>query len=228
MSKYLYVIIETPGCRTLDFLDQAIEKDNLRKSIFLHKNYPRLASAEEYSSWSLTGENNHFQFSDQNPQDCEESFIILSNQSCLATQLEAVVAFLSQQPEIEIGRIISFIHCPVLENQPDGFFYWLDGVAHFSDCFCFVDRSNQNGSFLKEVEDRYKTLRYPLETFQLGKKSNRWAQILNPSPRRVSHIFDTPDLLDDEDTVENDPFLKKLPNGTRERSIPLLFSEESD
>jgi hypothetical protein len=227
MSKFLYVIIETPGCRTLDFLDQAIEKDNLRKSVFLHTDDQRLASNEEYSTWSLTGDN-HFQFSKQNPQDFEESFFLLDNHSCLATQLEAVVGLLSQQPEIEIGRIISFIHCPVLENQPDGFFYWLDGVAHFCDCFCFVDRSNQNGSFLKEVEDRYKTLRYPLETYQLGKTSNRWAQILNPSARRVSHIFDTPDLLDEEDTVENDPFLKKLPNGTRERSIPLLFSEESD
>ena len=227
MSKYLYLIIETPGCRTLDFLDQAIEKDNLRKSVFLHTDDPRLASNEEYSPWSLTGDN-YFQFSEHSPLEFEESFLLLTNQSCLATQLEAVVVFLSQQPEMEIGRIISFIHCPVLENQPDNFFNWLDGVAHFSDCFCFVDRSNQNGSSLKEVEDRYKTLRYPLETFQLAKKSNRWAQILNPSPRRVSHIFDTPDLLDEEDTVENDPFLKKLPNGIRQRSIPLLFSEESD
>ena len=111
MSKYLYVIVETPGCRTLDFLDQAIEKDNLRKSVFLHTNDPRLSDSKDYSTWSLTADN-HFQFSDQNPQDYEESFIILSNKSCLATQLEAVVAFLSQQPEIEIGRIISFIHCP--------------------------------------------------------------------------------------------------------------------
>jgi hypothetical protein len=227
MSNYLYLIIDTPGCRTVDFLDQAIEKDNLRKSIFLHTDDPRLTGGEEYSSWSLT-EDNHFQFSEQSPENFEESFLLLSNQSCLASQLEAMVGFLCQQSEIEIGRIISFIHCPLLENQPDNFFNWLDGVAHFSDCFCFVDRSNQNGSFLKEVEDRYKTLRYPLETFQLGKKSNRWAQILNPSPRRVSHIFDTPDLLDEEDTVENDPFLKKLPNGIRERSIPLLFSKKSD
>lgn len=227
MSNYLYLIIETPGCRTLDLLDQAIEKDSLRQSVFLHTDDPRLSSSEEYSSWSLTGDN-HFQFSEQSPQDFEESFLLLANQSCLATQLKAVVGFLNQQPEIEIGRILSFIHCPLLENQPNNFFNWLDGVAHFSDCFCFIDRSNQNGSFLKELENRYKTLRYPLETYQLGKKSNSWAQILNSSPRRVSHIFDTPDLLDEEDTVENDPFLKKLPNGTRERTIPLLFSKESD
>ena len=227
MSKYLYVIIETTECRTLDFLDQAIEKDNLRKSVFLQMDDPRLSDSKDYSTWSLTGDN-HFQFSEHSLQDFDESFLLLSNQSCLATQLEAVVGLLSQQSEMEIGRIISFIHGPILENQPDNFFNWLDGVAHFSDCFCFVDRSNQNGSFLKEVEDRYKTLRYPLETFQLGKKSNRWAQILNPSPRRVSHIFDTPDLLDEEDTVENDPFLKRLPNGIRERTIPLLFSDKSD
>ena len=227
MSKYLYLIIETPECRTLDFLDQAIEKDNLRQSVFLHSGDSRLAGRGEYSSWSLT-EDNHFQFPEQSPENFEESFLLLSNQSCLPSQLEAVVRFLNQKSEIEIGRIISFIHCPLLENQPDNFFNWLDGVAHFSDCFCFIDRSNQNGSFLKELEDRYKTLRYPLETYQLGKKSNSWAQILNPSPRRVSHIFDTPDLLDEEDTVENDPFLKKLPNGIRQRSIPLLFSEESD
>ena len=225
MSKYLYLIIETP-LPNADFLDQAIENENLRKSVFLHTDDPRLAVNKNYSYWSLT-EDNHFQFPEQSPQDFEESFLLLSNQSCMATQLEEVVTFLTQQPEIEIGRIISFVHCPLLENQLDNFFNWLDGVAHFSDCFCFVDRSNQNGSFLKVVENRYKTLRYPLETFQLGKKSNSWAQILNPSPRRVSHIFDTPDLLEEEDTVENDPFLKRMFNGIRERSIPLLFSEES-
>ena len=120
MSKYLYLIIETPGCRTLDFLDQAIEKDNLRKPVFLHSDDPRLASSEEYSSWSLTGDN-HFQFPENSPQDFDESFLLLSNQSCLATQLEAGVGLLSQQSEIEIGRIISFIHCPLLENQPDLF-----------------------------------------------------------------------------------------------------------
>ena len=75
----------------LDFLDQAIEKDNLRKSIFLHSDDPRLASNEEYSPWS-TGENNHFQFSEQSPENFEESYNFIQSIPS-ATQLRQLLYF---------------------------------------------------------------------------------------------------------------------------------------
>ena len=69
--------------------------------------------------------------------------------------------------------------------------------------------------------DRYQTLRYPLEFYQLAKKSNPWSRILAPSARRVSHIFESDELLEEEDSPENDPFLRRLANGNRQRPIPI-------
>jgi len=66
-------------------------------------------------------------------------------------------------------------------------------------------------------------MRYPLENIILAKRNNSWSRILDPFPRRISHIFDDIELLDEEDYPENDRYLKKLPSGEHERSIPLIF-----
>jgi hypothetical protein len=71
-------------------------------------------------------------------------------------------------------------------------------------------------------------MRYPLENIILAKRNNSWSRILDPSPRRISHIFDDIELLDEEDYPENDRYLKKLPSGERERSIPLIFANEEN
>ena len=56
------------------------------------------------------------------------------------------------------------------------------------------------------------------------KKNTPWARILDPTPRRLSHVFDSSELLDSDELPENDRYLEKLPGGDRARDIPNPFS----
>jgi hypothetical protein len=66
-------------------------------------------------------------------------------------------------------------------------------------------------------------MRYPMETFILGKKNNPWTRILDPTPRRLSHVFDPVELLDDEDLPEHDRYLSRLASGEYKQKVPLPF-----
>ena len=55
------------------------------------------------------------------------------------------------------------------------------------------------------------------------KKKGKLLNILNPTARRITHIFDSPDLLDSDEIPEDDPYLKKLANGKREKVVPIPF-----
>ena len=72
--------------------------------------------------------------------------------------------------------------------------------------------------------DRYENMRYPMETYLISQnKKGKLLNILNPTVRRISHIFEYQELIDSEETPQNDPFLKKLANGKREKGIPIPF-----
>ena len=54
-------------------------------------------------------------------------------------------------------------------------------------------------------------MKYPLETYVLGgKKLGALDTILNTNPRSITHLFDPPDLLEEDDSPENDPYLESL------------------
>ena len=138
----------------------------------------------------------------------------------------ATLGTLQNNDILSIGRFILFIYSPILLAPPKSFTDWLDGTTHFTDVILFTNRSNDNSAGIKELKDRYKSMCYPLESFILSKKNNPWSRILDPSPRRISHVFDDPQLLDSEDFPENDRYLARLPSGERERQIPLIFGTE--
>ena len=48
--------------------------------------------------------------------------------------------------------------------------------------------------------------------------------ILNPTVRRISHIFDSPELLEDQESPLQDPYLVNLANGKREKVIQIPFA----
>ena len=54
-----------------------------------------------------------------------------------------------------------------------------------------------------------------------SKKDTQINQILKPVSLRVTHIFENPDLLEPEDTPENDHYLEYQSNGTRKNVIPI-------
>ena len=155
--------------------------------------------------------------------ESSEVFIFLSHNTSLADQIEAILGTLQNNDSLNIGRFILFIYSPILLAPPKSFTDWLDGTTHFTDVILFTDRSNDNSAGVKELQDRYKSMCYPLESFILSKKNNPWSRILDPSPRRISHVFDDPQLLDPEDFPENDRYLARLTSGERERQIPLIF-----
>ena len=67
-----------------------------------------------------------------------------------------------------------------------------------------------------------------MESYMISKsKRVKLANILDPTVRRISHIFDSPELLEAEDTPLERSVFNKLPNGKREKIIPLPFSKIS-
>jgi hypothetical protein len=142
----------------------------------------------------------------------------------LTDQFEYIVDQIDKTAKVQIGRIISFLDANILPEISPQFQLWLDAVAHFSDVLCISNRTNQNGKAVKMIIDRYENMRYPMETYLISQnKKGKILNILNPTARRITHIFDSPDLLDSEETPQNDTYLKKLANGKREKGIPIPF-----
>ena len=174
------------------------------------------------SEWEWNQE--QFEFADFPEVPIDEFFLFFSKEYNLADQFEATLQLLEQEQELVVGRVILFINSDLLTNASDQVFAWIDGAGHFADAICFTHRKNDNAAAISKCKERFETMRYPLETFVVGsKKAPSIVRILAPSHRRISHIFDPPDLLDPEDSPENDPYLARLPNGKRERLIPSPF-----
>lgn len=223
MNQILHLVLETPGAKAYDILKEATKEDSPLPQFYFPNPSPSCKSKEH--TWSL-GDNGCDQpLSFNDPLHSPEVFIILSHQISLADQLEAFVRFQQTNEQIIMGRILLFIHSPILLEGIDSFQDWVDAVVHFTDAMLFTDRTNENASAIKTLQQRYTTLRYPLENYILSKKNNPWSRILDPTPRRLSHIFDGIELLEPEDYPENDRYLKKLPSGERERTIPLIFKK---
>ena len=143
----------------------------------------------------------------------------------MADQFEEISLLLEKNSDFSIGKVLFFINSPILLSPPTDFQQWIDACAHFADAMLFIGRNNENAGFIKSYQDRYSTLRYPMESIVLGKKNNPWARILESFPRRITHIFDSPELLDTEDQPEMDRYLVRLPSGHRKHSIPLIFKK---
>ena len=221
MKGLLYLIIGTPNSDGISIISKHDEQDKEadKSQILLPpQNSEQICS---YSNWKWV-EGNFF-FESSSDEETEEWFLFLSNQFNLADQLEASLELLNTNSSLELARVISFVNCDDLDHE--NIVEWMDGVAHFSDILCFSNRTNANGQKLNEFIERYKSMHYPLESIILSKrKSIPLNQILSTIPRRITHIFEPSELLEDNDSPDQDCYLKKMPNGNRCRSIPIIFS----
>ena len=215
--------METPGANASGILLEATQEDYPTPD-FYYSNSPA-SEALNKNTWSLSNEGTQDCLEFNQPLSSPEIFMFLSHEITLADQLEAILRFQKSNVQITMGRFLLFIHAPVLLKEITFFQEWLDAVVHFSDAILFVDRTNENASAIKTLQERYTSMRYPLENYLLAKRNNPWSRILDPSPRRISHIFDDIELLEEEDYPENDRYLKKSPAGERERTIPLIFKK---
>ena len=221
MKGLLYLVIGTPNSEGISILSKHAEQDKEAKKaqILLPSQNPEQICS--HSNWKWVEEN--FFFESSADKETEEWFLFLSNQFNLADQFEASLELLNTHSSLELVRVISFVNCDDLDHKD--IVEWMDGVAHFSDILCFSNRTNANGKKLNELIERYKSMHYPLESIILSKrKSIPLNQILSSIPRRITHIFEPTELLEDNDSPDQDCYLKKLPNGNRCRTIPIIFS----
>ena len=222
MKGDLYVIIETPDSRSEVTLSHAVSKEeSICSTYFL---FPKQKDFVDlpFSQWQW--EDRQFNFEVSETKEINEWFLFLSNTVDFADQIEAIILLLEENKSLSLSRIITFIDSNVLINLNVELRNWLDACAHFSDVFCFSGRMNNNSNLIKQITDRYESLHYPLETYILGERNappiNR---ILSSIPKRISHVFDPPEILEPDDHPQNDPFLAQQPNGKRKVDITNPF-----
>ena len=220
MKGTLFVIIGTPNSRRRSTLEKAVDSNGTK---------PYFLLPPELEMDGLLGENwqwDQKQFTSKSIQSDKQNewFLLLSNEIDLADQIEGVLELVNENEELNVGRIITFVNSELLKTNGINLRDWLDACAHFSDAMCFSNRQNDNAESISKSIDRFKDKCYPMQTFIIGsKKSPPLNRILTTIPLRVSHILDPKDLLDPEDSAENDPFLAYQPNGKRIISISLPF-----
>ena len=199
MKGLLYLVIGTPNSEGISILSKHAEQDKEAKKaqILLPPQNPEQICS--HSNWKWVEEN--FFLESSADKETEEWFLFLSNQFNLADQFEASLELLNSHSSLELARVISFVNCDDLDHKD--IVEWMDGVAHFSDILCFSNRTNANGKKLNELIERYKSMHYPLESIILSKrKSIPLNQILSTIPRRITHIFEPSELLEDNDSPD--------------------------
>ena len=226
-DRFLYIILESPDSGGFEFLFNGLKDFNEQGFRFLlpesAKNKVGPDQKENITFWSDKDSTN-LSFNLNENEENTNLFLFFSPYMNLTDQFEYLVDQIDKTAKVQIGRIISFLDANILPEISPQFQLWLDAVAHFSDVLCISNRTNQNGKAVKMIIDRYENMRYPMETYLISQnKKGKILNILNPTARRITHIFDSPDLLDSEETPQNDTYLKKLANGKREKGIPIPF-----
>ena len=229
-SYFLYVIIENPDSGGFEFLLNGLIDSNEENFHFFLPESVRNKINPEYkkhsSYWSDNKESSNLSFNLDKNEENTDLFLFFSPFIDLSDQFESLLDQIENVNVIQIARVISFVNANITSDLSPNLLLWLDAVAHFSDVLCFSNRTNQNGKSVKMIIDRYEDMCYPMETYLISQnKKGKILNILNPTARRISHIFDSPDLLDTEETPLNDPYLKKLITGKREKVIPIPFPQ---
>lgn len=222
MNGRLHIILGTPGSERRALLSKFLAK-NEQTDPFCFLLAPELKSmSTPYSNWAWN--QNKFEFKGLPESSEVDFFLFFSNQVDLANQFEAVLELLADEKDLSMGRIILFLNSTLLPEANPQLTAWIDAAGHFSDAICFTQRKNENAMAISQCKERFQTMKYPLETYVLGgKKLGALDTILNTNPRRITHLFDPPDLLEEDDSPENDPYLAKLANGKRVRPVPSPF-----
>ena len=223
MKGDLYVIIETPDSRSEVTLSHAVSKEeSICSTYFL---FPEQTDFVDLPCSQWQWEDKQFNFEVSESKEINEWFLFLSNTVDFADQIEAIISLLEENKSLSLSRIITFINSNVLINLNVELQNWLNACAHFSDVFCFTSRRNDNSNVIRQIIDRYESLHYPLETYILGeKKAPPINRILSSIPKRISHVFDPPEILEPDDHPQHDPFLARQPTGKRKINITNTFS----
>lgn len=167
------------------------------------------------------------------PLEVEAIFLVAPGRGNPLDAVEALSDWLHATGHT-LARIITIVHCRLLHDHPK-LEIWHRACIHFSDAVLLNRREDVPNKWFTEFRQHYEQEAYPC-LFELVKKGRvkNPALILEPQSRRLSLAFDPDidaiDMLDlDEDnlpeepidlTRPTDPWLKRLPSGHWERSLP--------
>jgi len=167
------------------------------------------------------------------PMESETIFLLAPGRGNPLDAVESFLDWLSATGHM-LARIITVVHCRLVQEHPM-LELWHQACIHFSDAVLLNRREDVPNKWFTEFRHQFEQEAYPC-LFELVKKGRvkNPALILEPQSRRLSLAFDTDidaiDMLDiDEDnlpeepldlTRPTDPWLKRLPSGHLERSLP--------
>lgn len=133
--------------------------------------------------------------------------------------------------ECELGSVITVLNTGLVVSNRDAW-TWYDCCIHFSDIVLLAKREKVTNKRVKAFLDHYEEERYPclFEYVKKGRVANP-ALVLGSPPRRITRIFDKPEIFDDDETedieeenVSGDPskdrFLKRGLDGERAIRLP--------
>ncbi len=163
------------------------------------------------------------------PEDTDLAFVVADG---LADPSDMVEAFHAWLPEggCELARVITVLHCELaLGNKAT--FEWFECCIHFSDVVLLARREKVGNKDMKVFLDRYEEACFPClwEYVKKGRVGNP-SLVLDTQARRISRIFDVPEVFEDEDEEEweediagdvtKDPYLKTASGGKRVKELP--------
>lgn len=136
---------------------------------------------------------------------------------------------------IRLARIWGVLDCSTILKNPRECMPYADALAHFSDCLLLSRRSFVSNKDVDDFKLRYEKLRYPMMIEYVNKKFSvsRPIELLIDEARRISMLFDDIDPIDELDfddddipdepfdlTRKPDPYMERLANGQRIKTIP--------
>lgn len=177
----------------------------------------------------------------------ETADIVILVADGLSDPADSVEAFFNwlRASDYDLARVVTVVDCArVQATKP--LLQWYDCCIHFTDVVLLNNRADVSNKWIEEFKERYTKECYPCH-FVLVKKGrvSNPNLVLEPEVRRISKLFDENELLDleldddvefggdelnegdDEEEEEfeggdpsKDPFLARIVNGQREKTIP--------
>lgn len=157
-------------------------------------------------------------------------FVIADGLADPADFVEAFQRWL-QVSGCELGRIMTALHCELAIAKHEAF-AWFDCCIHYSDVVLLTQRDTVSNKDMKKFLDHYEEECFPcvFEFVKKGRVSNP-KLLLEPQPRRISRIFDEPEIFEDdpeeeveEEEIAGDPskdkYLRRVAGGRRAHPLP--------
>ncbi len=241
----IYIFLGAPGSGrrdiAFDLIENSSENHKGKTAVLLAENEKPSSFDEQIQalpdvaliSWRFTSEGEII--ADHLPEDRKRVFFITSGRLNPVDQIESLSAWISKN-NLEVARTLCVVNCGLCQNQ-SSLKTWFEACIHFSDVVLLNKRETVPNNWVRDFIQHYEKNHYPclFEFIKKGRVSNP-AYVLYPESRRLSLIFDDlepepgstlpetiiegDDLYEEDQLVEVDPYLKRLPNGRRAKLIP--------